>query len=169
MDEHDNRGRRASWAEEQGCDKRSSLVFLSMVPEEREMVRNLGALRKPGVRNVSSVLMSRIRRINPNFTEHDALAAPWLRCSFCGVWGKCCCLNNPIVIPLTDMDGVGCMCENCLLRGQPPHARLYRRILPQVAPEVLQRILDFTFLTCYENGPNGPQAPAHTAWTDWRY
>ena len=44
MDEHDNRGRLASWVEEQGCDKRSSLVFLSMVPEEREMVRNLGAL-----------------------------------------------------------------------------------------------------------------------------
>jgi len=47
-----------------------------MVLEEREMVRNLGALRKPGVRNVSSVLMSRIRRINPRWIEHDAVAAP---------------------------------------------------------------------------------------------
>ena len=40
MADYDNRSRLEAWAKAEGCDKRSTLIFLSTPPEQREEARN---------------------------------------------------------------------------------------------------------------------------------
>ena len=76
----------------------------------------------------------------------------WLRCTYCGKWGKCLWMNNPIVNSLWDVDCVrGQLCETCLLREAPPHSAKYRRILPKVlSSETVVSILEFAFTAVAE-------------------
>ena len=95
-----------------------------------------------------------------------------VRCSFCYAGGLCSmddyrrALDEDYMgatITLINVDSIGCLCETCFIRHEPPHALLYRRILPPTTPEVLQHILDFAFLVCYRHRPNAPYGSSRHA------
>ena len=74
FDDPNQRQRLRRWAEEAGCDRKSVLLFLSLLPEHRERVRELGTLSGVNVRNPSGLLMSRIHSVYPDYIDFDAQA-----------------------------------------------------------------------------------------------
>ena len=71
-----------NWAEGAGCDQKSVLLFLSLEPQHREAVRDLGSLSGNNVRNPSKLLMSRIRQVWPEHIPLDAQAEDECRASY---------------------------------------------------------------------------------------
>ena len=82
FDDQIQRQRLRKWAEAAGCDQKSVLLFLSLMPEHREAVRDLGSLSGANVRNPSQLLMSRIRQVWPDYIVLDAQAEGERRASY---------------------------------------------------------------------------------------
>ena len=72
MAEDHQRARLAEWADSQGVDRASKLIFLSLPSTIREIIRFLGQVKT--ARNPSALLMARIRMIFPAFVVLDAEA-----------------------------------------------------------------------------------------------
>ena len=72
MAEDHQRARLAEWADSQGVDRASKLIFLSLPSTSREIIRFLGQVKT--ARNPSALLMARIRMIFPAFVVLDAEA-----------------------------------------------------------------------------------------------
>ena len=72
MAEDHQRARLAEWADSQGVERASKLIFLSLPSTIREMIRFLGQVRT--ARKPSALLMARIRMIFPAFVVLDAEA-----------------------------------------------------------------------------------------------
>ena len=69
MAEDHQRARLAEWADSQGVDRASKLIFLSLPSTIREIIRFLGQVKT--ARNPSALLMARIRMIFPAFVVLD--------------------------------------------------------------------------------------------------
>ena len=82
FDDQIQRQRLRKWAEAAGCDQKSVLLFLSLMPGHREAVRDLGSLSGENVRNPSQLLMSRIRQVWPDYIVLDAQAEVERRASY---------------------------------------------------------------------------------------
>ena len=74
FDDQIQRQRLRKWAEAAGCDQKSVLLFLSLEPQHREAVRDLGSLSGGNVRDPSKLLMSRMRQVWPDYIVWDAQA-----------------------------------------------------------------------------------------------
>ena len=70
MTDAEKRRRLEKWAQSEGADERSTLIFLSLPSEIRERVRSQGSLKNG--RNRSALLMARIRQEFPGFVELDS-------------------------------------------------------------------------------------------------
>ena len=82
FDDQIQRQRLRKWAEAAGCDQKSVLLFLSLLPEQREAVREIGSLSGANVRNPSSLLISRVRQVWPDYIVLDAQAEVERRASY---------------------------------------------------------------------------------------
>ena len=72
MAQDHQRARLAEWADSQGVDRASKLIFLSLPSTTREFIRFLGQVKT--ARNPSALLMARIKKIFPAFVNLDAEA-----------------------------------------------------------------------------------------------
>ena len=75
----------------------------------------------------------------------------WLRCEWCRRWGKCLCHLPDGVAPLTDIDGIGLLCDSCYDRSCPPHYDYVERILVSKlggTTEPAHTIANFAYPVC---------------------
>ena len=75
----------------------------------------------------------------------------WLHCTWCRRSGKCLLDMPEDVTPLTDIDGIGVLCDPCCHRGCPPHYEYLERLLePKLGAvaEIAERIINFTYVVC---------------------
>ena len=72
MAENVQRKRLAEWADNEGVDEATKLIFLSLPFNVREAVRSAGSVGK--ARNRSAVLMKRMRTAYPAYVELDSEA-----------------------------------------------------------------------------------------------
>jgi hypothetical protein len=89
----------------------------------------------------------------------------WLECSWCEKWGKC--LDNLYLpaVSLTDIDGIGVLCDSCMLRTEPVHYDYLRGLFLATisaanvfSPEIVERIADIAYEPCYNHR-------CHTEWS----
>ena len=72
---------------------------------------------------------------HPAVLDHRTMGSygyRWLQCSWCDRWGMCTPDDyRPYWVPgLTDVDGIGVLCDPCVNRWWPPHAEYLQRLLP---------------------------------------
>ena len=75
----------------------------------------------------------------------------WVRCSWCERWGKC--TGNPLDPNdmLTDIDGIGVLCDPCYNLGYPPHYDYLWKLLRSITSRVLAgRVAAFAYTSCAE-------------------
>ena len=82
----------------------------------------------------------------------------WLECSWCEKWGKC--LDNLYLpaVSLTPVDGIGFLCDSCMLRNEPFHYDYLRGLFQATisdanvfSPEIVESIADIAYLPCYRH------------------
>ena len=79
----------------------------------------------------------------------------WLLCEWCRKGGQCLIDLPADVTPLTDIDGIGVLCDHCCNRGWPPHfdylERLFQFKFQVQQAELSQRIARFAYAVCVDH------------------
>ena len=89
----------------------------------------------------------------------------WMQCSYCAKWGKCTDEEGPGIAPLTDVDGIGVLCDTCNWRTYPPHYDFLHNLLCAkftFAAEVSGNIAEFAYAACARYNANTLQYPDDT-------
>ena len=91
----------------------------------------------------------------------------WLECSWCEKCGKCLDYLYLPAVSLTDIDGIGVLCDSCILRTEPVHYDYLRGLFLATistanvfSPEIVERIADIAYEPCYNHR-------CHTEWSRW--